>query len=52
MAFGMNFQKAHYSVGYDVNQSNLESVAMDEVWDCVIVTINIQNKISFEILTS
>ena len=40
------------SVRYNVRESDIEGIAMDEVWDCVIATINFQEKISFEILKS
>ena len=53
MTFWDEFSKRLISsVGYDVNESELEGVAMDEVWGCVIANIKFQNKISFEILTS
>jgi len=38
------------SVGYEINESFIEDVAMDEIWDCVIATINFQEEIHFEIL--
>ena len=38
------------SVGYDIDEAFIEGVAMDEIWDCVIATINFQEEIHFEIL--
>ena len=38
------------SIEYDIDDSVVKSVAMDEIWDCVIATTNFQDKIHFEIL--
>lgn len=38
------------SVGYDIDESFIEGVALDEIWDCVIATVNFQEEIHFEIL--